>query len=84
MSSESPPTFLALAALACGFSGYVLFFYVRSPLLPWLGLVLMLAAVPLGIAAIASSRRRLAKVLGMLAILPFAILMWAIEHWFNS
>lgn len=84
MPPETPFTLLAGAAFACGLSGYVLFFYVRSPLLPWLGLVLMLSAVPLGIVAVALSRRRLATVLGLLSIVPFAAFIWAVEHWFDS
>ena len=43
---------LAWAAIAAGVVGYVLTFYVRSELWPWIGVLLMLLAPLLAVAAI--------------------------------
>ena len=69
---------LALAAIAVGAAGYVLTFYVRSELWPWVGVLLMLLAPLLAIAAIARSRRPLAAVLAVVAVIPLAVLVWAV------
>ena len=84
MSSERSFPVLGLAALACGVTGYVLLFYVRSALLSWVGVLLMLFALPLAIATIARSRQRLTTALGVLAIVPFAILVWAVWSWLET
>ena len=69
---------LALAAIAVGAAGYVLTFYVRSELWPWVGVLLMVFAPLLAIAAIARSRRPLAAVLAVVAVIPLAVLVWAV------
>ena len=69
---------LALAAIAVGAAGYVLTFYVRSELWPWVGVLLMLLAPLLAIAAIARSRGPLAAVLAVVAVIPLAVLVWAV------
>ena len=75
---------LALAAFAVGATGYVLTFYVRDPVLPLVGVVLMLLAAVLGLAAILGSTRPRMRVLGVMAVLPLAIFVWAVVHWLES
>ncbi len=74
-----PP--LAWAAIAAGALGYVLTFYVRSELWPWVGVLLMLLAPFLAIAAVARSRRPLTAVVAVIAVIPLAVLVWAVSHW---
>ncbi len=75
---------LGWAALATGAVGYVLTFYVRSELWPWVGMVLMLLAPLLAVGAIARSRRPLTAVVAVLAAVPLAILVWAVWHWLST
>ena len=72
------PSPLAVAALAAGLIGYVLTFYVRSAVWPWIGAVLMLLTPFLAVAAIAASPRRVTTVLALVAVVPLAAFIWAI------
>ena len=83
-NSDRTSAALGWAALVTGVAGYVLLFYVRSPLLPVVGLLLIVAAVPLAIVAIARSRRRLTTAVGVLAIVPLAILISAVWSWLST
>jgi hypothetical protein len=69
---------LAWAAIAAGAVGYVLTFYVRSELWPWIGVLLMLLAPLLAVAAMARSRRPLTFVVAVVAVIPLAVLVWAV------
>ena len=75
---------LALTAIAVGATGYVLTFYVRDAVLPLVGVLLMLVAAVLGLAAIFRSTRRWVTALGVIAALPLVILVWAVVHWLGS
>jgi len=77
-----PP--LAWAAIAVGAVGYVLTFYVRSELWPWVGGLLMLLAPPLAIAAVARSRRPLTTGMAAVAVIPLAVFVWAVWHWLTA
>lgn len=75
---------LGWAALAAGAVGYVLTFYVRSELWPWVGVLLMLLAPLLAVGTIALSRRPLTAVVAVVAAVPLAILVWAVWHWLST
>jgi hypothetical protein len=75
---------LASAAIAVGAAGYVLTFYVRSELWPWGGVLLMLLAPLLAVAAMARSRRPLTFVVAVVAVIPLAVLVWAVWHWLGT
>ncbi len=75
---------LAWGAIAAGAVGYVLTFYVRSELWPWVGVLLMLLAPLLAIAGIARSRRPLTAVVAVVAVIPLAVLVWAVSHWLTT
>jgi hypothetical protein len=72
---------LAWLALAARAVGYVLTFCVRPHVWPWVGLLLMIAALLLGLAAIVWSPRRTNTVVALLAAIPFAIVVWAFWTW---
>jgi hypothetical protein len=74
----------AWAAIAVGAVGYVLTFYVRSELWPWVGVLLMLLAPLLAIAAIARSRRPLTAVVAVVTVIPLAVFVWAVSHWLTT
>ncbi len=85
MEPRRPPLpTLGWAALAAGAVGYVLTFYVRSELWPFVGAVLMLLAPVLAVGAIARSRRPLTAVVTVVAVIPLAILVWAVLHWLTT
>ena len=75
---------LAWAAIAVGAVGYVLTFYVRSELWPWVGAALMLLAPFLAVAAIAVSPRRLTTVVALVAVVPLAAFIWAAWAFLSS
>ena len=75
---------LAWAAIAVGAVGYILTFYVRSELWPWVGALLMLFAPLLAIAAVARSRRPLTAVVAVVAVIPLAVFVWAVWHWLST
>ena len=75
---------LPLAALGVGLVGYVLFFYVQSATLPLVGLLLMVLAAVLAVIAIARSDRRATTAVGLLAIVPVAVVVWAVIVWLGS
>lgn len=75
---------LPVAALGVGVVGYVLFFYVQSATLPLVGLLLMVLAAVLAMVAIARSDRRATTVVGLLAVVPLAVLVWAVVVWLGS
>ena len=78
MRERLRPSPLALAALAAGLVGYVLTFYVRSAVWPWIGAMLLLLTPFLAVAAIAASPRRLTTVIALLAVVPLAAFIWAV------
>jgi hypothetical protein len=62
----------------------VLLFYVRDPVLPLVGALLMLLAAALAVAAVVRSPRPLTAALAGLAVLPLAVFVWAVMHWLGS
>jgi len=72
------PSPVAVAAVAAGLIGYVLVFYVRSAVWPWVGALLLLLTPVLAIAAIAASPRRGTTVVALLGVVPLAAFVWAV------
>ena len=85
MESRTPTSaLLGCAAVTAGVIGYVLTFYVMSAVWPLVGVLLMLVAAFLAVAAVVRSRRRLTIVLAVAAMIPLAVFVFAVAYWLQT